>query len=140
MASPRLPKLSPRPWPGFPVDCIPMMIPLAAQMSRGQLLIKNWMYEDGLQVTRELATMGASIFMASPERIVVNAKDSHFKGTHTITPPSVIQSVKSVFLAALASDPGSQTTIQNFHLLKRRYPDIIEKFTSLGAHITVPNI
>ncbi|MFT7557781.1 MAG: UDP-N-acetylglucosamine 1-carboxyvinyltransferase [Planctomycetota bacterium] len=137
MAGPRLPKLYPRPWPGFPVDCIPMMIPLAACMSRGQILIKNWMYEDGLQVTRELAQMGASIFMASPGEIVVSAKDSHFSGKHTVTPPTVIQSVKAVFLAALAADEGSVTTIRNFHFLKRRYPDLVEKFTSLGARIEI---
>jgi UDP-N-acetylglucosamine 1-carboxyvinyltransferase len=137
MAGPRLPKLYPRPWPGFPVDCIPMMIPLAAMMIRGQLLIKNWMYEDGLQVTRELTQMGASIFMASPTEIVVHAKDSHFSGINTVTPPTVIQSVKAVFLAALAADEGSVTTIRNFHFLKRRYPDLVEKFTSLGARIEI---
>lgn len=135
MASNRLPKLYPRPWPGFPVDCIPMMIPLAAAMERGKLVIKNWMYEDGLQVTRELATMGASIYVSSPGEIMVDGKDSTFSGTHTVTPPQVIQSVKAVFLAALASTTGSITTIHNFNFLKRRYPDVIEKYTSLGAEI-----
>lgn len=135
MASNRLPKLYPRPWPGFPVDCIPMMIPLAAAMERGKLVIKNWMYEDGLQVTRELATMGASVYVSSPGEIVVDGKDSTFSGNHTVTPPQVIQSVKAVFLAALASTEKSTTTINNFNFLKRRYPDVVEKYNSLGAEI-----
>ena len=52
-----------------------------------------------------------------------------------VTPPSVIQSVKAVFLAALA-DPAV-TIIHGTEILKRRYPNIIEVYKKLGAKIEV---
>jgi UDP-N-acetylglucosamine enolpyruvyl transferase len=41
----------------------------------------------------------------------------------------------AIFLAALA-DPV-ETTIYGADILKRRYPDIIEKYHSLGAKVTL---
>jgi len=134
LAAPNLPKFAPRPWPGFPVDALPPMAVLASKSS-GRLLIQNWMYESGLDFVRELNAMGADIFMIDTQRIIITGPVT-FKGGE-VTPPSVIQSVKAVFLAALA-DPAV-TIIHGTDILKRRYPNIIEVYKNLGAKIEVVN-
>jgi UDP-N-acetylglucosamine 1-carboxyvinyltransferase len=132
LAAPNLPKFTPRPWPGFPVDALPPIAVLASK-STGRLLIQNWMYESGLDFVRELNAMGADIFMIDTQRIIINGP-VRFRGGE-VTPPSVIQSVKAVFLAALA-DPAV-TIIHGTEILKRRYPNIIEVYKKLGAKIEV---
>jgi UDP-N-acetylglucosamine enolpyruvyl transferase len=132
LAAPNLPKLYPRPWPGFPVDAIPSIAPLASK-SRGRLLLKNWMYESGLDFVRELNQMGADIMMMDPEKIIINGPVK-FKGG-SVTTPSVIQACKAIFLAALA-DPVT-TTIYGVDILRRRYPNIFEVYRHLGAQIEI---
>lgn len=130
LASPGLPKLYPRPWPGFPVDAIPVMAVLASK-TKGRLLLKNWMYESGLEFVRELNALGADIFVSDPERVIVTGPVT-FKGGVVVT-PSVIQACKAIFIAALC-DPVV-TEIHGVDILKRRYPNVFETYTSLGALI-----
>ena len=132
MAAPNLPKFVPRPWPGFPIDSLPPMATLASK-SRGRLLLQNWMYESGLDFVRELNFLGADIQMLDPQKIIVNGPVT-FKGGE-VTPPSVIQAAKAIFLAALA-DPAV-TVIHGTDILRRRYPNIIEVYRKLGAKIEV---
>lgn len=132
LAAPNLPKFVPRPWPGFPVDALPPMAVLASK-STGRLLIQNWMYESGLDFVRELNTLGADIFMIDTQRIIVTG-GVKFKGGE-VTPPAVIQSVKAVFLAALADK--AVTVIHGTDILRRRYPNIFEVYRKLGAKIEV---
>ena len=130
LAAPGLPKLYPRPWPGFPVDAIPVMAVLASK-TRGRLLLKNWMYESGLEFVRELNAMGADIFVSDPERVIITGPVK-FKGG-VIVSPGVIQACKAIFIAALC-DPVV-TEIHGVDILKRRYPNVFETYTSLGAVI-----
>jgi len=130
VAAPGLPKLYPRPWPGFPVDAIPVMAVLASK-TKGRLLLKNWMYESGFDFVRELNAMGADIFVSDPERIIINGPVK-FKGG-VIVSPSVIQACKAIFIAALC-DPVT-TEIHGVDILRRRYPNVFETYTSLGAVI-----
>lgn len=132
LAAPNLPKLVPRPWPGFPVDVIPVMAVLASR-TKGRLLLQNWMYESGLEFVRELNALGADIFVADPQRIIINGPVKF--GGGEVTPPSVIQAVKAIFLASLC-DPVP-TVIHGIEILKRRYPNIFEEYRSLGADLTV---
>ncbi len=134
LAAVNLPKFTPRPWPGFPVDALPPMAVLASK-SAGRLLMQNWMYESGLDFVRELNALGGDIFMIDTQRIIINGPVT-FRGGE-VTPPAVIQSVKAVFLAALA-DPAV-TIIHGTDILKRRYPNIIEVYKKLGAKIEVVN-
>ncbi len=134
LAAPNLPKFVPRPWPGFPVDALPPMAVLASK-SMGRLLIQNWMYELGLDFVRELNSLGADIFMIDTQRIIITGPVT-FKGGE-VTPPAVIQSVKAVFLAALAD--SVVTIIHGTDILKRRYPNIIEVYKKLGAKIEIVN-
>ncbi len=130
MAAPGLPKLYPRPWPGFPVDAIPVMAVLASK-SKGRVLLKNWMYESGLEFVRELNAMGADIFVSDPERVIVSGPVT-FKGGVVVS-PNVIQACKAIFIAALC-DPVV-TEIHGVDILRRRYPNVFETYTSLGAII-----
>ncbi len=132
LAGSNLPKLYPRPWPGFPVDAIPPMATLASK-SKGRLLLMNWMYESGLDFVRELNQMGADIMVMDPRNIIVNGPVK-FKGG-SVTTPSVIQACKAIFLAALA-DPV-ETTITGVDILNRRYPNIFEIYNKLGAKIEI---
>jgi UDP-N-acetylglucosamine 1-carboxyvinyltransferase len=132
LAGPDLPKLSPRPWPGFPVDVFPVMATLASK-TRGQLLIQNWMYENGLEFVNTLNDLGADIELLDSQKAVVKGPVSFTGGC--VTPPSVIQASKAVFLAALADDVV--TEISGVGILRRRYPDIFEVYGDLGADIEI---
>lgn len=131
-AAPGLAKLYPRPWPGFPVDVIPVVATLACK-SEGRLVLQNWMYEDGLQFVRELSALGADIFSSSPQRLIINGP-TKFQGGR-VTPPRVIQSAKAIFLAALADD--TTTTLVGIDTLERRFPNLIETYKKLGASIKI---
>lgn len=132
LASPQQPKLAPRPWPGFPVDVIPVIATLACKME-GRLLLQNWMYESGLEFARELNDLGADIWRSDPQRIIINGPIQFHGGD--VTPPQVIQAMKAIFLAGLC-DPV-ETVIRGVDILKRRYPNIIEVYRGLGAQIEV---
>lgn len=132
LAGPELPKLKPAPWPGFPVDVIPVMATLASK-TPGTLLLQNWMYETGLDFIRELNKMGADIFMSDPQRVIIKGPVM-FKGG-SIVSPGIIQACKALFLAALADD--SVTELAGADVLKRRYPNIVETYNKLGAQIEV---
>ena len=133
LAGKDLPKLAPRPWPGFPVDVLPVVATLASK-AEGRLLLQNWMYESGFEFVRELNYLGGEIFVADPHRIIVLEPVVSFRGGE-VAPPRVIQATKAIFLAALA-DPV-ETVIHGVDILKRRYPDIFEIYGSLGAEIEI---
>lgn len=130
LANEDLPKVSPRPWPGFPVDALPSVVTLACK-NHGKTLIQNWMYETGLDFIRELNVLGANIFMADPQRVIVTGPIKFTGGK--VTSPSIIQAAYAIFLAALADDV--ETKIEGWEILKRRYPDIITTYQKLGANI-----
>lgn len=131
LAEDNIPKFRPGPWPRFPVDALPVVVTLATK-TEGKLLIQNWMYEAGLQYVNLLNSLGAKIFMLDSQRIIVEGP-CRYKGGE-VTSPGIIQACKSLFLAGLC-DPV-ETTIYGADILKRRYPDIIEKYSSLGAEVT----
>ena len=131
MAGEKLPKLRPRPWPGFPVDALPVITTLACK-AYGRVLMHNWMYENGFDFVRELNRLGANIFMADPQRVIVPKGRVKFKGGE-VAPPPVIQGTKAVFLASLADKV--ETVVHGVDVLKRRYPNVVETYKSLGADI-----
>ncbi|MCX8058356.1 MAG: UDP-N-acetylglucosamine 1-carboxyvinyltransferase [Spirochaetes bacterium] len=126
-----LPKFTVRPWPGFPVDLLPVMVTLATK-AQGSMLFQNWMYESGFDFVRELNYMGAEIFMSDPQKIIVMEPIVEYIGGE-VAAPGIIQGTKAIFLAALA-DPV-QTIIHGTDILRRRYPSIVEIYRSLGAII-----
>jgi len=132
LAAQNLPKFKPEPWPGYPVDGIPVIATLACKI-KGQLLLQNWMYESGLNFVSVLNELGANIVMSSPQRVIVNGPID-FKGGEVIS-TGVIHACKATFLAALC-DPV-ETTIHGVNTLYRRYPHIFDIYKSLGADIEV---
>jgi UDP-N-acetylglucosamine 1-carboxyvinyltransferase len=130
LAGDDLPKFAPRPWPGFPVDALPQIVSLGCKLE-GRILVQNWMYESGLEFSRELASMGANIFICDPQRVIVSGP-AKLKNSE-VYPPNVIQAIMAVFLLAL-SDPV-ETVIHNSEYLLRRYPNIIKDYKKLGAKI-----
>jgi len=132
IAGENLPKFSPRPWPGYPVDALPQIVALGCKLN-GRILVQNWMYESGLEFSRELNAMGADIFICDPQKIIVSGPAT--LRNSEVFPPNVIQAVMAIFLLAL-SDP-IETIINGAELLLRRYPNIIEDYQKLGAKIEV---
>lgn len=130
LAGPNLPKFVPRPWPGFPIDCLPSIITLATK-TKGRILIQNWMYENGLDFTSELSKMGANIYMTDPQKIIVEGP-TKYKGGEVYA-PGIIQATMAIVLAALADE--TETIIHGAESLRRRYPEYIDTFNSLGAQI-----
>lgn len=130
LAGDDLPKFVPKPWPGFPIDALPAIVVLACK-TKGRMLIQNWMYETGLDYIRELAALGADIFMSDPQRIIVSGP-TVFKGGKVMV-PGIIEGAKAIFLASLCDDVT--TTIEGVEVLKRRYTDIFDLYRRLGADI-----
>ena len=126
-----LPKMVVAPWPGFPVDVLPVMVTLATK-SYGRILFQNWMYESGFDFIRELAYLGADIYMCDPQKIIVMEPKTKYAGG-IVGSPGIIQGTKAIFLAALA-DPV-ETIVHGTDILKRRYPDILHTYCRLGADI-----
>lgn len=131
LAGADLPKFAVRPWPGFPVDVLPVMVTLATK-AKGRILFQNWMYESGFDFVRELTYMGADIYISDPQRIIVMDEPAVYKSC-MVGAPSIIQGTKAIFLAALADKV--ETIIHGTDILKRRYPNIDETYKSLGADI-----
>lgn len=126
-----LPKLAVRPWPGFPVDVLPVMVTLASK-TEGSILFQNWMYETGFDFVRELNYLGAEIYMSDPQKVIVMKPVVQFVGGEIVA-PGVIQGTKALFLAGLA-DPV-ETIIHGTDILRRRYPNIFETYQRIGANI-----
>lgn len=132
LADKGLPKFTPRPWPGFPVDVLPVMVTLASK-AEGKILINNWMYENGLTFIHDLNQLGAKIEMITPQNVVVSGPIKFTGGS--IKAQDVIQAAKAMFLAAVADD--AETILDGVEILKRRYPNILEVYKKLGASIEV---
>jgi UDP-N-acetylglucosamine 1-carboxyvinyltransferase len=120
-----------QPWPGLPVDLLPLFIPLAMAAEKGQVLFHNWMYEAGLYWTSELVKLGANIVMCDPHRIIV-LSGSKIKGD-TLEAPYIIRAVTAMVMAAMIAK--GETTILNADALYRGHPDFSENLQKLGADI-----
>lgn len=120
-----------RPWPGLPVDTLPLFIPLALAAQKGQVLFHNWMYEAGLFWTSELTKLGANIIMGDPHRVIVTAGNK-LAGA-TLEAPYIIRAVVAMVMAAMIA--RGETTILNADVLYRGHPDFSKNLKNLGAQI-----
>ncbi len=123
--------LKAQPWPGLPVDVLPLFIPIALAAPSGQTLLHNWMYESGLFWTSELNKLGANVIMCDPHRILVTAGNK-LKGA-TLEAPYIIRAVIAMTMAALISE--GETIILNADAIHRGHPNFIANLKSLGAKI-----
>lgn len=123
--------IRPQPWPGLPVDLLPMYVPLALAAPSGYILFHNWMYESGLFWMSELTKMGAEVLMADPHRVLVMG-GRKLKGAE-IEAPYIIRAVVSFVMAAMIAE--GETTILNADSLYRGHPHFSENLKKLGAVI-----
>ncbi|MBN1168816.1 UDP-N-acetylglucosamine 1-carboxyvinyltransferase [Candidatus Woesebacteria bacterium] len=120
-----------RPWPGLPVDTMPLFIPMALSANEGQVLFHNWMYEAGLFWTSELLKLGANIFMGDPHRVLITAGNK-LRGA-TLEAPYIIRAVVAMVMAAMIAE--GESMILDADALYRGHPNFSENLRRLGAQI-----
>lgn len=117
------------PYPGFPTDLLPIVVPLLTQ-AQGRSLIHDPLYENRLNFLHELRKMGADIEIVDPHRAFVFGKTP-------LTGIKIagwdIRAGASLLVASLIAD--KETTIENIHQIDRGYEKIDEKLRAVGADI-----
>ena len=120
-----------QPWPGLPVDILPLFIPIALASKNGSVLFHNWMYEAGLFWTSELSKLGANVIMADPHRVVINAGNKLIGAK--LEAPYIIRAVVAMAMCAMIAK--GDTTILNADALYRGHNNFAENLRNLGAKI-----
>lgn len=120
-----------QPWPGLPVDLLPIFIPIALADGSKQVLFHNWMYESGLFWTSELTKLGANVLMADPHRVVVTGGNK-LKGAK-LEAPYIIRAVVAMVMSAMIAEGESE--ILNADALYRGHPHFVENLKKMGAKI-----
>jgi len=122
-------KIQALPYPGFPTDLIPPLIPLLTQ-AEGKSLIHDPLYENRLNFTQELRKMGADIEIVDPHRAFVFGK-TPLRGLRIESWD--IRAGASLIIAGLMA--RGQTIIENISQIDRGYEKIEERLQRLGADI-----
>lgn len=120
-----------QPWPGLPVDILPLFIPFAMAAEKGQVLFHNWMYDSGLFWTSQFQKMGANILMCDPHRVIVTAGKKLYGAK--MEAPYIIRATVSMLMAAMIAE--GESTIFNADALYRGHPEFANKLSGLGASI-----
>ncbi len=121
----------PQPWPGLPVDMLPLFIPLALEAPAGSAMFHNWMYESGLFWTSELLKFGANIIVADPHRVMAIAGNK-LRGAKVVA-PYIIRATVALIMVALAAE--GRSTIISADTLDRGHEGFVENLKKLGAVI-----
>jgi UDP-N-acetylglucosamine 1-carboxyvinyltransferase len=116
-------------WPGFPTDLQAPFSALATQC-HGQSMIHDWMYEGRLFYFDKLHTMGASIIMCDPHRVIINGP-TQLHGKEIESPD--IRAGMAMVIAALCAEGTS--TIYHAELIERGYQDVDQRLQAVGARI-----
>ncbi|OGM24909.1 hypothetical protein A3D00_00210 [Candidatus Woesebacteria bacterium RIFCSPHIGHO2_02_FULL_38_9] len=119
------------PWPGLPVDILPLFIPISLLARSGQVLFHNWMYEAGLFWTNELGKLGANIVMCDPHR-VITISGNGLRGA-IMDAPYIIRAVVAMTMAAMISK--GESIIRNADSVNRGHPHFVKNLQKLGASI-----
>ncbi|MDD5146450.1 MAG: UDP-N-acetylglucosamine 1-carboxyvinyltransferase, partial [Candidatus Pacebacteria bacterium] len=122
-------KVQALPYPGFPTDLLPLVVPVLTQAG-GKSLIHDPLYENRLQYTQELRKMSADIEIVDPHRAFVFGP-TLLRGV-TIESWD-IRAGASLILAGLMAE--GKTTIKNVEQIDRGYERIEERLAGLGANI-----
>lgn len=122
-------KVQALPYPGFPTDLLPIIIPLLLS-AEGKSLVHDPLYENRFAYIKELKKMGADIEMVDPHRTFVF-------GPSKLTGSNIdswdIRAGACLVIAALSAE--GKTTIENVFQIDRGYEKIEERLQKLGADI-----
>ncbi len=124
-----IPRVDDGPWPQFPSDLMSVMLVLATQ-SEGTVLFFEKMFESRMYFTDHLLTMGASLVVCDPHRVVVSGPTKLRPAT--LRSPD-IRAGMALLMAALCA-PGT-STLQNAEIVDRGYGHVEQNLQSLGARI-----
>ncbi len=119
------------PWPGLPIDFMQIMI-VTALKAEGSMIMHNSFQEYGMFWIEELAKLKAKVVMADPYRVLTFGP-TEFKGAR-IFAPNIIQATMGLFLASLSAK-GETIMEDRSDSLLRRYPDLVDVYTKLGAKV-----
>ncbi len=122
--------IKPHPWPGLPVDLLPLFVPLAAYHTE-PILFHNWMYDGGLFWTLELRKAGVKVLMADPHRVLIH-RGKQYRGA-TFEAPYIIRATIALVIFALSLK--QESIILNADTIYRAHPNFIEKLNTLGVVI-----
>ncbi|MCX6718674.1 MAG: UDP-N-acetylglucosamine 1-carboxyvinyltransferase [Candidatus Staskawiczbacteria bacterium] len=122
-------KVQALPYPGFPTDLLPIIIPLLIS-AEGKSLVHDPLYENRFNYIQELKKMGADIEMVDPHRTFV------FGPTKLLGAKIDSWDIRAgacLVIAALGAK--GKTTIENVFQIDRGYEKIEERLQKLGADI-----
>lgn len=120
-----------RPFPGFPTDLHPLLVPLLA-LTEGESRVRETIYEDRFSYARELVRMGADIRIWGQTAIVHGVKEL----TGTEVEAQDIRAGATLALAGLAARGRTTVHDEEGHIL-RGYSDLAGTLRHLGAEIEV---
>ncbi len=117
------------PYPGFPTDLLPIIIPLLIN-AKGKSLVHDPLYENRFNYVQQLRKMGADIEIVDPHRTFVFGP----KFLQGLTIESWdIRAGACLVIAGLMAE--GKTTIENIFQIDRGYERIEERLQKLGADI-----
>jgi UDP-N-acetylglucosamine 1-carboxyvinyltransferase len=124
-----IPKVDDGPWPAFPADLTSIALVTATQCT-GTVLIHEKMFESRMFFTDKLISMGASMILCDPHRVVVSGP-SQLRAAMVESPD--IRAGMALLIAACGAKGTSE--IYNIGQIERGYERIDERLRSLGAVI-----
>jgi UDP-N-acetylglucosamine 1-carboxyvinyltransferase len=123
-------KIQALPYPGFPTDLLPLVVPLLTQ-AKGKSLIHDPLYENRLRYANELRKMGGDIEMVDPHRAFVFGPT---KLTGVTIESTDIRAGAALVVAGLMAE--GTTIIEGITQIDRGYAKIEERLNALGADIS----
>jgi len=125
-----LAKIEAAPWPYFPTDLLPLMIPLAGKAD-GAMMFWNKVYEGAFSWMSELVKFGAHVVPSDPHRIIVFGNRPLHPAT--VEAPYIIRAAVALYMTA-ASIPGT-SVIKGAESICRAHPRFVENLQALGADV-----
>ncbi|MEK7104178.1 MAG: UDP-N-acetylglucosamine 1-carboxyvinyltransferase [Patescibacteria group bacterium] len=122
-------KVQALPYPGFPTDLLPLIVPLLTQAD-GKSLLHDPLYENRLSYIHQLRKMGADIEIVDPHRAFVFGP-TELSGVSIES--SDIRAGACLIVAGLLAK--GETIISNVSQIDRGYERIEERLQKLGADI-----
>jgi UDP-N-acetylglucosamine 1-carboxyvinyltransferase len=123
-------KIHARPYPGLNIDNLPFFAVMALK-AEGETLIHDWVYEKRAIYYTELDRLGANTLLLDPHRIQIHGP-VHLRGAEIVAPPA-LRPATILLIGMLAAE--GRSTLRNVYSINRGYEDLVNRLTSIGAHI-----